>query len=242
MDIFFSVIIPVFNVESYIEEALDSVLAQTYREFEVIIVNDGSVDGTMDKISFYLSSDKRIKCISQKNMGLSVARNTGIDHSSGDYIYFMDGDDIIESNLLETVFKIIKTESAPDIIAFPAKSFIDKPGISFKEEDLESNEINPYYQRLYLRVGLYSDPWEYYSLMHQKSNVVASACLYVTSGTVIRESNLRFRRGILHEDELFTRQLIAFVKNIYFTRETNYFRRYRSGSITRSEISDLKIL
>ncbi len=231
---------PVFNVESYIEDALDSVLSQTFTDFELIVVNDGSVDKTLDKINAYLLKDCRIMCISQRNMGLSVARNTGIKHSSGDYLYFMDGDDIIETNLLESVFNIIKNKNSPDMIAFPANSFIDKPGTSFRD-NMNDIEINPYYQRTYIKPGLYSDPWEYYKLMHEKNNFVASACLYVTSGTVIRDNNLKFKPGILHEDELFTRQLISYIKSVYFTKDTLYLRRYRDNSIMKSEVSDLKI-
>ena len=122
----FSVIIPVYNTEKYISKCLDSVLAQTYTDLEVICVNDGSKDNSAQIIDEYAKKDKRIKIINQNNQGVSVARNTGIKEAIGDYIVFVDSDDEIKPNMLELIsgkedfdilvigYNIIKNNKAKD--------------------------------------------------------------------------------------------------------------------------------
>lgn len=95
-----SIIIPVYNIEKYIEKCLDSILDQTYEDFEVIIVDDGSTDSSGQICDSYARTDNRIKVIHIKNGGASKARNIGIEYSSGDWITFVDGDDYIESTML----------------------------------------------------------------------------------------------------------------------------------------------
>ena len=100
-----SVIIPVYNVEKYLEEALESVINQTLKDIEIIIINDGSTDRSLEIAKGYALKDKRIKIIDQKNQGLSVARNRGIENAKGKYIYFMDSDDYIALETLEVCYK-----------------------------------------------------------------------------------------------------------------------------------------
>ena len=90
----FSIIIPVYNVENYIKKCLDSVFAQTEKDYEVIVVNDGTKDNSMDIVKNY-----DVKIVNQKNQGLSEARNTGLKNAKGEYILFLDSDDYIEKNL-----------------------------------------------------------------------------------------------------------------------------------------------
>ena len=87
-----SIIIPVYNVEDYLDEAMQSLLTQSFSDFEIIAVNDGSTDGSLSILERYASKDKRITVISQSNQGQSAARNVALRHSSGNYIYFMDSD------------------------------------------------------------------------------------------------------------------------------------------------------
>ena len=97
-----SVIVPVYNVETYLEECLDSIQNQTYTDFEVLLVNDGSTDGSQAICERYCQADKRFRLINQSNQGQSVARNTGVAASRGEFIAFVDSDDIILANYLET--------------------------------------------------------------------------------------------------------------------------------------------
>ena len=102
-----SIIVPIYNIEKYLPRCLDSILAQTYKNLEVILVDDGSVDNSGMIADKYARKDQRIKVIHQVNQGVSVARNTGIDLATGDYIGFVDGDDYIEPDMYEILMRII---------------------------------------------------------------------------------------------------------------------------------------
>ena len=110
----FSIIIPVYNVEKYLKKCLESVYNQTYKNYEVIVVNDGTKDNSMDIVKNYPA-----KVINQKNQGLSVARNNGVEKASGEYILFLDSDDYIEKGLLKEINKSLNNN--PDIVRFQIK-------------------------------------------------------------------------------------------------------------------------
>lgn len=107
-----SVIVPAYNIEEHIGRCLESILNQTYRNLEIIVVDDGSNDQTRGIIDQYAKKDKRIVVIHKKNGGVSAARNSGIDIASGDYISFVDGDDQIENDMYETLVTMLETENA----------------------------------------------------------------------------------------------------------------------------------
>ena len=96
-----SVIIPVYNTEKYVRQAVVSICRQTLKDLEIIIVNDGSTDGSMTILEELAAQDERIKLFSQENQGQSTARNRGLHHAIGEYIYFMDSDDLLESDTFE---------------------------------------------------------------------------------------------------------------------------------------------
>ena len=96
-----SVVIPVYNVEKYLEQCLDSVIAQSFEDIEVICVNDGSTDSSLEILKRYANNDSRIKIISQKNKGAGAARNVGIENAAGEYVYFMDSDDYLNADAFE---------------------------------------------------------------------------------------------------------------------------------------------
>lgn len=110
MDELISVIINVYNAEKYIKKCLESVLKQTYTNLEIIIVNDGSTDGTLEICENY--ADNRIRIINQNNMGLSLSRNVGINNSKGKYLYFVDSDDFIEEDTIEYLYNLVKKYNA----------------------------------------------------------------------------------------------------------------------------------
>ena len=111
-----SIIIPVYNTEKYIKECIESIIKQTYKNIEIIIVNDGSTDNSVNIIKDYQKKYKRIKVINQKNKGPSAARNNGIKHSEGDYILFVDSDDWIEENMVEKMINSINNKETDLII------------------------------------------------------------------------------------------------------------------------------
>src|SRR5690625_1048731 len=100
-----SIIIPVYNKEEYLEDCLESVINQSYEKIEIIIINDGSTDGSESIIKKWKNKDNRIKYMSQNNQGVAIARNNGIKVSKGDYIYFIDADDYLSLNAIETLYK-----------------------------------------------------------------------------------------------------------------------------------------
>ena len=105
-----SVIVPVYNVEEYLEECLESIKNQTYTNIEVILVNDGSTDGSREICERFCQKDSRFKLINQENQGQSVARNRGVKESAGEFIMFVDSDDVIKKNVLEVLLPYMKTE------------------------------------------------------------------------------------------------------------------------------------
>lgn len=117
-----SIIVPTYNVEKYIRTCIESILAQTYRNVEVIIVNDGSTDQSLAVISDLICSHHNVKVINQKNQGLSVARNTGIDVATGKYITFVDADDKIMPGFVSSLYQIADKTGA-DIVRGSFRDF-----------------------------------------------------------------------------------------------------------------------
>lgn len=112
----FSIIVPIYNVEPYLRECIDSVLVQTFQDFELILVDDGSPDGSPAICDEYADKDIRIQVIHKKNGGLSDARNAGLDYASGEYIYFLDADDSILPDLLEKT--VVEMSEGADMVVF----------------------------------------------------------------------------------------------------------------------------
>ncbi len=110
-----SIIVPIYNVEQYLVRCIDSIINQTYQELEIILVNDGSPDGSLNICNDYAQMDQRIKVITQDNKGLSGARNTGIISAKGEYISFIDADDRVEESMIESYVNVAK-EYNPDVI------------------------------------------------------------------------------------------------------------------------------
>ncbi|MBR2140366.1 MAG: glycosyltransferase family 2 protein [Phascolarctobacterium sp.] len=101
----FSIVVPVYNVEKYLQRCLDSIVNQTFKNFECILVNDGSTDGSTEIVNYYAKEYGFLKAIHQSNKGLSAARNKGIENCSGEYILFCDSDDFVEKEMLESCYK-----------------------------------------------------------------------------------------------------------------------------------------
>ena len=119
-----SVIIPIYNVEKYLQQAIESITSQTLKEIEIIAINDGSTDSSLDILTEQAKKDNRIRVISTNNNGLSITRNLGMYMASGEYIYFFDSDDILEKDTLENCY--LKCESQNlDFVFFDADCFTD---------------------------------------------------------------------------------------------------------------------
>ena len=125
-NIFISVIVPVYNTSNYLVRCLDSIKEQTYRNYEVIIINDGSTDNCQSIIEEYVNNNRQFRCFYKENGGLASARNLGIKKSRGEYIYFVDSDDYILNKSLEImVNEIVKNEADMAICSFSHQPIVD---------------------------------------------------------------------------------------------------------------------
>ena len=213
-----SVVIPVYNVEEYLRECVDSVLRQTYPYFEVVLIDDGSTDSSGSICDDYAARDSRIRVIHQENHGLGHARNTGMDTAAGKYIIFLDSDDYWEHDLLEKVLREAETHSLQAVV-FTARSFCD--GVEHKGLPYRQTCQNGIVKTGTESLACASEHKEYYS----------QACLRFYRLDYLRENGFRFDEEIIHEDESFSFLAYVHADRIECLGERLYVRRYRPGSI-----------
>lgn len=223
-----SVISPIYNVEKYIEECIDSVRKQTLKEIEIICVNDGSTDGTQDIIENISKYDDRIRVINKKNEGPSAARNTGLDIAMGEYIYFIDSDDLILPDTLESLYNIAKNNKL-DIIYFDADSFFETSDLHKKED-----AYLDYYHRKQIYDSIYTGQ-ELFELMLNNYDFKPSPCLQMLRRNLLSSYQINFYHGIIHEDNLFTLQTMMVSKRVMHLSKRFYLRRIHDNSIMTSE-------
>lgn len=222
-----SVIIPVFNTENYIEECLDSVLSQSLAEIEVLIMDDGSTDNSNKILSDFAKQDLRIKLFKQNNSGQSVARNVLIEKATGEYIYFMDSDDILRRDALESCYNLAKKEYL-DIVTFDADIFYEE-----NQNQLSYN----YHRRGLISTGPINGADFFQITVNNRSYRAAPWLLFVKRDLLYR-SGIRFFPGIIHEDELFTPQLYIAANKVSYIPERFFSRRVRSSSTMTNVFSE----
>ena len=214
-----SVIIPVYNVEQYLRECVDSVINQTYRYIEIILIDDGSTDSSGNICEEYKSTDSRIRLIHQENHGLGYARNVGLREAAGKYIIFLDSDDYWELTALEDLVEEAEKNDL-QMIAFSARSFCD--GIDHHKGPSYSHTV----QNRIVKNGL-----ESLSLSKLHREYYAQACLRFYRLDYLRENGFQFDEGIIHEDESFSFLAYIHADRVECFDERYYNRRYRPGSI-----------
>lgn len=217
-----SIVIPVYNVEKYLAECVDSVLAQSYRDWEAILVDDGSTDSSGAICDEYALRDPRVRVIHQKNGGLSAARNTGLRAARGEYVYFLDSDDYIEHQSLKNLTVLANKEQA-DVVFFDGYVFFDE----CEADDSVSRYIR---QAQYPpRNGRQQLPE---LLKNEEYRTAVPLMLFRTD--YLRENDLWFEEGIIHEDELFTFLVYNADGRVAHCHERLYARRVRPASIMTS--------
>ena len=219
-----SVVIPIYNVENYIEECLNSVRQQTLNDIEIICVIDGSTDASSEIVRRHAKSDDRIVVIEQENQGLSAARNHGLREAVGTYVYFIDGDDILKETALSELVRACD-EHALDSVYFDADCFS-----SGGYAALNNSEINKYHRE-------HSYPMccsgiSLLEAMRENREFYPSACLQLNRRTHLLEHDLSFHRGIVHEDYAFTLLSMAYAHRSGYVAKPFYGRRVRPNSIT----------
>ena len=218
-DIVISFIVPVYNVEEYLERCIDSIVNQGIKEtdYEIILVNDGSTDGSLDICRKYEKSLSCIRCYSQKNQGLSVARNTGISHAQGQYIMFVDSDDFLEPNKVPDLIKTADEFDA-ELLFYRAKFYPDRHEIT----NIQPFEIRKVYDGEYV-------------LLHGMKVSSVWGNLYLRE--FIMSVGLKFFEEINHEDIEYNYRLYPHARRIIFSDIVAYHYNVSGESITRTSDS-----
>lgn len=213
----FSIIIPVYNVEKYLHDCLDSVLGQSFSDWEAICVNDGSTDGSADILEEYAEKDHRFKVVSQANGGLSAARNTGLKEAKGEYVLFLDSDDWLEKNALQVLSTNMTDE---DMLCFSGRRY-------FENERLY-NEADQ------LKAQTYFSGMDYYNENALQSRDFAFVCVVLRAykRSLLIDNGLWFKEGIFHEDNFFTPLACFYARRVKVINECLYDYRIRANSIT----------
>lgn len=218
-----TVIVPVYNVENYLDKCLDSVIKQTYKNIEIIVVNDGSTDNSGEICQEYAQKDNRIVYIEQGNAGLSAARNTGLDNMSGDYVTFVDSDDWIEQDYLETLYKKI-VEYQADIAVGNYYSFNESEGMFYFHILGDS-----YYEKVYDNVSIFEN---LYDSQEMKSFALISAWGKLYKAGLFEQ--LRFDIGKLGEDGYLNQKIYLLAEKIVYIHKGIYSYRIRNNSLSRT--------
>ena len=217
----FSIVIPCYNIEKYVSKTLESILNQTFQNFEIILINDGSKDNTRKILDDYSKKDKRIKVIHKENEGVSEARNIGIKNATGEYIYFLDGDDLVENTLLERANEIFKNKEIK-IFSFGFNMVYEDGRIKrrYSEERYNNQIINSK---------------EFLSLFFNKK-VGQHMCSFIVKKDII-ENKIFFTKGLTRGEDLEF-QVKILLKDITLFYDKMPFFKYvsRQGSVIQSKV------
>lgn len=219
-----SVIIPVYNSELYLENCINNVLKQTYKNLQIIFVNDGSTDGSLEicqKIN-----DDRIEVYSKENGGASSARNFGLKYRKGKYILFVDSDDYLKENAIEKLVNTAEKENA-DCVYYEADNYTEDEIITVKKNGLLHSCQYPI-----------TDGNKLIKMILDNQNYHAVPFLYFAKSSLYDEG-LCFEEGIMFEDELFSFNLLRMCKKVVSLKEILYYRNVRPNSVMTSKGKEL---
>ena len=212
----FSIIIPAFNAEDYLQRCFDSIFCQTFTDYEMICIDDGSTDGTATILKQY----PQVKVITQANQGMASARNRGMEMAQGDYILFVDSDDRLSPNALTTLASHIDSE---DIIGFGTRIF---------NETTEEYTDNP------IQSTAATTGWEYFNHHRLTPSPVHFVCIWQRAyrHEFLNDNKLRFVDGLRRaEDDLFTTMAMLHARSTKTIADCLYIYHLRTNSITRSD-------
>ena len=228
-----SIVIPIYNVEKYLRQCMDSVVSQTYHNLEIVCVNDGSPDHSIDILREYEQKDKRIKIVEIDNQGLSGARNVGTSHCTGDYLMYLDSDDWIDLDTVEVALKTAVDNNVDIVLWNYVKEFLQlsQPVIVFDKQTLFRNED---FKRLYQRlVGLTGD-----QLQHpEQCDSISTAWGKLYRFSVIKEHDIKYvdTKIIGTEDLLFNAEVFKYCKSAIALPNTfNHYRKSNASSLTKN--------
>lgn len=228
-DALVSVIIPVYNVEEYLEECINSVLNQTYKNLEIILIDDSSTDESFSICLNKAKKDERITILRNKiNKGQSATRNRGIRHANGKYIYFLDSDDYVRDDLFQSIIPYMEKNNL-EMCYFSANVLIDGEGLSWN--------MNAYTKKSEYKI---SNGKEILKSLNKNKEYSPQNCMFITRMDLITNNGITYREDIIYEDNFFAFQLAMQSKRSSVINDAYYVRRVRPGSIMTSTDKRLK--
>lgn len=219
-----SIIIPIYNSEKYVTSAIESIVNQSYVDWELVLINDGSTDSSLEICKKYQKADSRIVIYSQVNKGLGAALNYGIRCTTGDYVMFLDSDDTLALDTLEKNVLFL-LEYNCDFLQFPV----------YMNYSTSTSYIVKFEKHLY------SDKESFFNLWLGDNSVVSwIKCNKIIKSSVLKK--LSFQENMIYEDNYFIVDLLKAVKSFYISTEGLYYYYLRDGSISNSVLSKKKEL
>jgi len=215
-----SIIVPVYNIVSFLPDCVNSLTGQSCRDVEIVLVDDGSTDGSGALCDRFAAEDDRIRVIHKQNGGLSSARNAGIDAASGKYLLFVDGDDYLAAEAVQRLTAIAETTGA-DFVQF---LYHETPDSAWVPDAAQQADVR-----------ICTDLRQMFSYLYERGGVAASGCTKLFRRTLFQ--NLRFQDGIRHEDEELMTRLLPRCRKVAYTELVLYGYRMRGGSIVHTRFS-----
>lgn len=204
-----SIIIPCYNIETHLPKCIDSVLRQTFTDFELLLINDGSTDGTLEVCKEYKNKDSRIKVYSHKNRGVSYTRNRGIDLAQGDYIMFVDGDDFVKKDIIEQFMPHLKKDSWPMCGMLLVKNGVEEERVLYKEM-LKSIPYNKVSSNEIFKVITYHN--------------LSTPCCRLYDIKILKDKHIKFKEDISYQEDLiFNLEYSKFIKEIILLDYYGYY-------------------
>ncbi len=225
----FSAIVPVYNVENCLGKCVDSLLSQRGMEegLEVLLIDDGSRDESGRLCDRYAETDPRVRVFHKQNGGLSSARNVGIENARGEYVFFVDSDDFIESDSCQIFRETIRKYANADAVVFDGTEDYEEDTVSMRRIPSDS---------VYAAEGR-----QYLLRCYRARNLNVEACLYAYRREFLNENALRFQEGILHEDVEFTPRALLLAKQVVEIPDRLYHYVIRENSISTSKDKEKNI-
>lgn len=216
--VMFSIIVPVYNTERYLKQCVESILAQEYKNFELILIDDGSIDNSAVMCDEYAKSNENVIVIHKENGGAADARNIGLLRSSGNYVLFVDSDDFIEKGSLESIAKFVYGRKL-DIVFLKGYKYFDENNIQELDENIDVSTIN--------------DKFQLQEYISKLKKLPGSACTKLVSREFALKNDLFFVKGMYAEDIEWFIKMIKKVESFdALNTSYYYYRQNRNGSVT----------